>query len=89
MFDFLKSSNMFDMEEKVILNHIGIGIGRNDCCEQLSFSAEVTEDQDCVEILHRVYEKVCDLTEEEWNELQLYLPFEVLISDDDLVSEKN
>lgn len=83
MFDFSKDSNIFDEEERVILNHNAIGISREACCEQLAFNMAVTSDNDCVQLLQALYAKVRDLSDEEWEDLQKYLPFEVSFSDED------
>lgn len=88
MFDFSKDSDIFDVEEKIVLNHLAEGVDKDNCCEQLSFGMEISEDEDCVSILQAVYAKIRDLSVEEWEDLQKYLPFDVPISDDDFLLDE-
>jgi len=89
MVDFANSTNflfnLFTAEEKIMLNHVAEEAANKDsCCEQLSFDMEVSEDDDCISVLQSVYDKVCDLSEEEFSDLLKYLPFDVTVSDDDV-----
>lgn len=84
MIDFFKNINyLFNNDEKMMLNHIAEGVGRDSCIEQLSFSMEVSDDQNCISVLQSVREKIRNLSDEEFADLQKYLPFNVPISDDD------
>lgn len=81
--DFGVDAFVFDEEEKIILNHLAINVGKDVCCEQLSMGMAVCEDSDVVSVLQATYSKIRDLSVEEWDNLQSFLPFSVSVSDDD------
>ena len=81
--DFV-TGEMFDEEEKIVLNKLAREGSRIACCEQLLFGMEVTSSQECNLILQAVHAKVQRLTSDEWVELQKYLPYEVSITEDDM-----
>lgn len=85
MVDFFKDfNNLFSNDEKIILNHTAVEGSKESCCQQLSFDMEVSEDEDCISILQSVYDKICDLSDEEFLDLQKYLPVDVPVTDDDV-----
>lgn len=79
--DFVK---MFDFEEKMFLNNNALGASKGEFLNQCSFSCQVVDDELCSLLVKRVMEKVELLTEEEWEELKQYIPFEVPVSDADV-----
>ena len=83
MRDFSKDSGFFSEEEKIFVNRLAVGVGKEKCCEMLDFTINVTSDDDCVAVLQSLYAKIRDLSVEEWADLQNYLPFDVTVSDDD------
>ena len=88
MFDFSKDDNIFNADEKLVLNRMGIGISRKEFVTQAGFSEQVTEDADCKALMHIVMAKIDGLTDEEWEDLQKYLPFDVPFDDEDSLQEE-
>lgn len=83
MLDFSKDSNFFNVDEKIFLNRIGEGVELDEFFDKLSFAMTVSEDEDCIDIMQSLFSKVEELTVEEWDDLQNYLPLDVPVSDDD------
>ena len=77
-------TEIFNMEEKTILNHVAVDLEKDECCDQLRFSMEVTEDEECAAVLQSLYSKVYTFSGEEWDGLQSYLPFNVDVSEEDV-----
>ena len=81
--DFLTDLDVFDEEEKIILNHLALESSKDTCCEQLSMGMAISSDNDVVSVLQSTYAKIKNLSVEEWSDLQSVLPYEVSISDSD------
>lgn len=81
--DFLTDLDVFNEEEKIILNHLAVDASKDMCCEQLSMGMAISNDNDVVSVLQSTYAKIRDLSVEEWSDLQSMLPYDVSISDDD------
>lgn len=77
-------SRMFDFEEKMVLNKSAVGVSKKAFLDQCSFSKAVTEDDECIALLSSVAEKVEKLSDEEWEELKQYIPFDVPVLDADV-----
>lgn len=88
MLDFSKADFMFNTDEKVVLNRLGMGVSKEECLSQLSFSEQASNDEDCKDLLQDVLDKVNSLSNKEWEDLQKYLPFEVEFSDSDMLLEE-
>lgn len=80
---FFSDTHVFDEEEKLILNHLAVDVGKDICCEQLSMGISICDDTAVISVLEAVQSKILDLSVDEWADLQSYLPFDVSISEDD------
>lgn len=87
MLNFAVDNEVFDVEEKLVLNHVAVGVSQSVCCEQILFDMEIVDNDTLSSALQSLYAKVRDLTEDEWNSLQSFLPFEVPLSDDDISAD--
>lgn len=84
MIDFFKESNYFDFEEKMILNNLGVGVSKSRCCDLITLGLKMATDTMIQDTLNSLLNKVNALSDEEWEDLQNYLPFDVLVDDEDL-----
>lgn len=84
MIDFFKESNYFDFEEKIILNRVGIGVSKKEGCDSISFGAKLTADEMLQATYLSLLNKVNALSDEEWEDLQNYLPFDTIVDEENL-----
>lgn len=84
MLDFKEFAGMFDFEERLLLNHADPDMSKAFFLNHCTFSKLATADMDCSALLDRVLKKVGELSDEEWDVLKSYLPFDVSVLDADL-----
>lgn len=89
MLDFSKDGGIFNVDEKIILNRMGAGVSKSEFLAQVGFSDAATNDADCKALMHDVLAKVDGLTDAEWEDLQMYLPFDVPFFDGDMLPEES
>lgn len=76
----------FDEEEKIILNSLAIDNDKKDCLSQVLFASAVSDDDDIRNIMNVLANKIEKLTDDEWSNIQLHLPFELTISYEDYMA---
>lgn len=86
--------DLFDDDERQYLNSIVKGRDRNTLTKKnvltnIAFAREVADGMDTmvIELIDGLYSKVNALSDEEWNELRMLLPFPVNISFEENVDE--
>lgn len=84
MLDFMEFTRMFDFEEKLVLNRVALDMSKSRFLDHCAFSESVTTDDDCKSLMKVLLVKVEKLSDEEWDNLKSYLPFDVSVSDADL-----
>lgn len=87
MIKFSGDSKYFNVDEQSILNRLAIDLSKDEFLEQLTVTIDLCDDEDCISLMEDVKDKVNELTVSEWNDLQLYLPFELPYSDADFLEE--
>lgn len=80
---FLTDKNIFEEEEKIILNHLAIEGDKDSCCEKLKLGISISNDEYVIKILEDLLTKITGIKEDEWLELQSCLPYEISIKDED------
>lgn len=85
MFDYTAADRHFTAEEKLVLNQFAVDVDKDRCCELLSFSSSVSEDEDYVSLLQETSSKIQKLSDDEWINLQRFLPLGVPVSSFDSV----
>lgn len=71
-------------EEKWILNHVAVGSEKDVCCHQLLLGALAVEEPEGTDMFLDLYNKIEPLQKKQWEELQERIPFETVLSEDDL-----
>lgn len=71
-------------EEKWILNHVAVGSEKDVCCQQLLLGALAVEEPEGTDMFLGLYNKIEPLHKKQWEELQEVMPFEAVLSEDDL-----
>lgn len=86
--------DLFNDDERQYLNSISVGhdpakLTKQDVLSYIAFAREIadTSDQMILDLVDSTYSKVNSLTNTEWNDLRLLLPFPVNISFEDNVDE--
>lgn len=84
--------DMFNNEERVLLNSICkneklSALTREDVLKSLLFARQVAGDAMIADLVDSTSSKVQSMTDEEWNELKMIVPFPVALIVEDEVSE--
>lgn len=82
-------STMFVFDEKILLNKMALDLSLRNCLDRLALYEEVTSDEECKQLIVSLQEKVKILTEEEWEDLKSFLPFDLPLTEEDLESGSN
>lgn len=79
MIDFAKDNKFFSVEEQLILNHLAVGVSKDEFFVQLDFSMAVCSEDDTfsLELLQNVKSKVQNFDDEQWEQLQQFVPFPI------------
>lgn len=76
----------FDEEEKIILNSLAIDNNKKDCLSKVLFGSAVSDDDDIKNIMNTLANKIESISDDEWSEFQLHLPFELSIAYEDYMA---
>ena len=86
--------DVFNNEERVLLNSICknedlAGLAKNDVLQSLAFSRQIANEDDSmvISLVDGLAEKITSLTEEEWDDVKMHVPFAVALVAEDEVSE--
>lgn len=80
----MNSISIFDNEEMVILNHLAIGVAKDKVLTSLNFNTKISTDDNMIEIINELKNKVVTMSNEEWEKLQDMLPFTTQYNDEDV-----
>lgn len=75
--------NMFDEDEKILLNHIGADTNKEMVMEQLKVNLVCAFDE-MKEAVVSLLNKIEKMSEGEWQEVQKYIPLDVSIDEEDI-----
>ena len=80
---------MFDNEERILINSICKNenlskLTKTNIEDSLLFSIQITDDIMINELLDATYSKMKNITETEWNELKMLIPFPVVAAGDEI-----
>lgn len=78
------NKNIFNMDEKMVLNRVAGDLSKEEFLEQCDFSKMIAVDEDVDGLFDELKEKVASLSDEEWEALKKYLPFDVAVAEFDL-----
>lgn len=81
---FNRCTAAFSYDEMNVLNNIGINVSLKDAMNSVLTQVVITRDKKVKMILLELNSKLRQLTDEEWEEIQQYLPFEMPYMNEDL-----
>lgn len=89
MIDFFKESKFFSFEEQLIMNNLAVDVTKDEFLMQLDFSISVCgkDDDFSLELMQNIKSKVLKLSDEEWKQLQEFIPFPVDDSMEEYIEE--
>lgn len=67
--------DIFNYDEKLILNNIGLYKSLKDCINLVLIQLSATQDDDVKGMYRWLHTKLITLSENEWEEMQKYMPF--------------
>lgn len=77
--------NIFEEEEKIIINHLGMEGSKSDLCKQIEIGIIINNDKEIITLMHNLLNKVENMSEKEWKEVKSNLPLMVSINDEDFI----
>ena len=77
----------FNTEEQLLLNSLCINESKESALKQLDFSINLCKDNELIEVMSDLKNRLLNYTDKMWAELQSQLPFETAFNIDDIVEE--
>lgn len=86
---------VFNNEEKILINGISKGaklseLKKDEAFNALMFARQITNDDDAMmcDLIDGTMEKVKDMSDAEWDEIKMLIPFDVILGDDEDADEE-
>ena len=77
----------FNTEEQLLLNSLCINESKESALKQLDFSINLCKDNELIEVMSDLKNRLLNYTDKMWAELHSQLPFETAFDIDDIVEE--